>query len=425
SYDDNTNGTGLYIYNLKDGPISDIKPNIINITNASPVYTPLFLNFPPGFPKERSDQLWMMGALHEHAIAEANLDEEHWSGQIINDNEFKFDNSLIPMPDFKNFPQSGFTVNIVNNSNNSTLHVIGGLIYSKKRKNELMTNYHFKYDFNTSKWSDLSNHTKSILQPVAYHRVIQADDSLVLLSGLSQNYTKNGNFTETLPSNNATYIRISDIYKFDLTTEKWSLVNAKLNLDPDIYERGLADGLSLDIYEGKLLSYMSLKDFQNLDYVPKLGTLDFRAKNWEWTWIDVKNDGGLSNQRQYSKKIYSIDLKTNKLIGSVNISGKIVQPTGSGLPKWAIIFISIVCVLVFILILVGLWFYFRYKKLAKPNENNNQKVQTVWAISEVEMNRNIRISSTLNIGANAISLGQGDTTLNNETAIEYDYFQHE
>ncbi|KXN67058.1 hypothetical protein CONCODRAFT_10952, partial [Conidiobolus coronatus NRRL 28638] len=63
--DEHVLGSGLYVYTLKDGPISDIKPNIINITNADLTYTPLFLNLPPGLPNERSDQLWMLSGLHE------------------------------------------------------------------------------------------------------------------------------------------------------------------------------------------------------------------------------------------------------------------------------------------------------------------------------------------------------------------------
>jgi hypothetical protein len=288
-------GSGLYIYNLKDGPISDIKPNVINMTNTDPSYTPMFLNLPPSLPKERLDQLWMLGALHDLVIDQGDLDEEHWTAQIVNDNELKFDGGLIPKPDYKNFPQSAFTATIANNTNSYELHIIGGLKYIKEKNNTIITNYHFRYEFNSGKWKDLSDKSRSKLPPVAYHKVVQADNSLILLSGLSQNYTKNGNFTETVPLNNATFIRISDIYKFDLSTQEWNEVNAKLNLDADIYERGLAVEPSLDIYDGKLLSYMSLKDFTISDYVPKLATLDFRAKEWEWKWIELKNDGGTDN----------------------------------------------------------------------------------------------------------------------------------
>jgi hypothetical protein len=288
-------GSGLYIYNLKDGPISDTKPKVINMTNAGPAYTPIFLDLPPNLPKERSDQLWMLGAVHDLVIEESVLDEEYWTAQIVNDNDLKFDGGLIPKPDYENFPQSAFTATIANDANEYELHIIGGLKYIKENNSTIITNYHFKYEFNSGKWKDLSDKSRSKLPPVAYHKVVQADGSLILLGGLSQNYTKNGNFIETVPSNDATFIGISDIYKFDLSSEKWTAVNAKINLDADIYKRGLAVEPSLDIYDGKLLSYMSLNDFTTSDFVPKLATLDFRAKDWEWKWIELKNDGGTDN----------------------------------------------------------------------------------------------------------------------------------
>ncbi|KXN67064.1 hypothetical protein CONCODRAFT_10958 [Conidiobolus coronatus NRRL 28638] len=448
SADESVEGSALYVYNMKDGPISDIKPSIVNITNSGPEYTPLFLDLPQNLPKGKSGQLWMMGAVHELAMEEGLLDKEHWTGQIVNDNELRFDSSLIPMHNFRNFPQSAFTATTVNNNNNYELHIIGGLIHSIEKKEGIITNYHFRYDFNSGKWDNLSDKSKSKLQPVAYHRVVQADNSLILLGGLSQNYTKNGNFTETVPSNNATYVRISDVYKFDLTSETWTLVNAKLNLDSELYERGLADGLSLNVYNGKLLSYMALKNYQTVDYSPKLGALDFRAKDWEWTWIDVKNDGGtdnslalvdhqslvindqlilfhgMTNQKAFNK-VYNINLKTNKLQSFVDISGKYGQGTGSSLPTWAIILISVICVVVVILILVALWFYFRYKKQVKPNEKNGQKMQDIWAASDVEASRNKKGNTTVTFGNTASSPGQTNTALSEEAMMGYDYFQHE
>jgi frataxin-like iron-binding protein CyaY len=303
SVDENVRGSGLYIYTLKDGPISDIRPKLVNITNVDTNYTPLFLNLPPDLPNERSEQLWMMSALHESVIKNQDVDEEHWTVQILNDNELKFDSSFISKPDYKNFPESGFTTTIVNNDNNPTLHVIGGLIYSKELKTELITNYHFKYEFKTDKWIDLSKSTKSILPPVTYHKVVQADDSLILVTGYSQDYAKNGNFTDILPSENSTQISISEMYKFDLSTEKWTTEKVKLNLDAGIYKQGLARGLSLDIYNGKPISYMSLYDFWNGEYKPMLAILDYKAK--EWKWIDVKNEADTLN---------SLDLKYHSTI---------------------------------------------------------------------------------------------------------------
>jgi hypothetical protein len=293
-YNKNDYSTNLFIYTLKDSLISDIKPNIVNITNANYTYTPQFLNLPSGLPNGRSDQLWMMGGLREERISSNHINEESWTSQILNDKELKFDSSFISKPSYKNFPETGFSITIVNNNNNTVLYVIGGLLYSKELDNDLITNYQFKYDFNTGTWSDLSNRTKSILKPVAYHKVIQADNSLILISGITSNYTKNGNFTNTVPPDGLTRLAISDIYKFDLTTEVWSSVNAKLNLE-EKYEEGKALGLSLDIYKEKIISYMSIYNNESKKNDPKLATLDYKAKDWEWTWLDVTTDTGLDN----------------------------------------------------------------------------------------------------------------------------------
>jgi hypothetical protein len=290
----------LYVYALKDGKTSDIKPDIVNITNTIDDYNPQFLNLPPGLPNGRSDQLWMMGALYEDYIQNKDHLENIWTGQILNDNQLKFDSSFIRRPDFKNFPTSAFSITTVNNNNNPVLYVIGGLIYSEDIKSALITNYIFKYEFKTDTWSDLSDSTKSVLQPVAYHKVIQVDSSLILVGGATQYYATNGNFTHTVPSDNSTLLSISDIYKFDLSTEKWSLVNVKLNFNEEPYEKLFSKGLSLDIYDGKLLSYMTVVDSSNEINDPKLATLDYKANSWEWTWIDVKSDTGIDN----SLKLY-------------------------------------------------------------------------------------------------------------------------
>ncbi|KXN67061.1 hypothetical protein CONCODRAFT_10955 [Conidiobolus coronatus NRRL 28638] len=71
-------------------------------------------------------------------------------------------------------------------------------------------------------------------------------------------------------------------------------------------------------------------------YDPKLGSSNQRAKN----------------------QIYCIDLKTNNLVGTVNISGSNGKSTDPGLPKWAVILIS---------------------KQVKSNQNDNQKMEDVWA----------------------------------------------
>ncbi|KXN67057.1 hypothetical protein CONCODRAFT_10951, partial [Conidiobolus coronatus NRRL 28638] len=247
---------------------------------------------------------------------------------------------------------------------------------------------------------------------------------------------------------NSTQTRISDIYKFDLSTEKWGLEKVKLNLDADKFEGGQAGGLSLDIYNEKLISYMTLMDMKTEQFIPKLATLDYKAKEWEWTWLDINNDDGTDNSlilvdqhtivindqllmfhgysnQKASKKTYVLDLKTNKLQGFVNISGKYGQETASSLPTWAIILITVICVLVFIFILAGLWFYLRYKKRVKPGENGDQKMQDIWAASDVEVKGNIKGNTTLTFGNTVTSTGQAGTALNEDSMMNYDCFKHE
>jgi uncharacterized membrane protein len=132
---------------------------------------------------------------------------------------------------------------------------------------------------------------------------------------------------------------------------------------------------------------------------------------------------GVTNQK-VANKMYNINLKTNRLQNFVNISGKYDQGTGSKLPTWAIILISVICVVVVILILVALWFYFRYKKNAKPNEKN-QKMQDVWAASDVEASRGKKGNATLTFGNTVSSSGQTNTELSEQAMMDYDYFKHE
>ncbi|KXN67060.1 hypothetical protein CONCODRAFT_10954 [Conidiobolus coronatus NRRL 28638] len=156
----------LYVYTLKDGPISEIKPNIVNITNANYTYNPQFLDLPSGLPNGRSDQPWMVGALSETDIEYQDIDEEHCTYQVVNDNELKFGSGFIRKPDFKNFPENQFTLAIFNSDNNPILYVICGLSYSKELKDRYVSNYQFQYEFKTNTWSDLSDLTESILRPV-------------------------------------------------------------------------------------------------------------------------------------------------------------------------------------------------------------------------------------------------------------------
>ncbi|KXN67059.1 hypothetical protein CONCODRAFT_10953 [Conidiobolus coronatus NRRL 28638] len=131
--------------------------------------------------------------------------------------------------------------------------------------------------------------------------------------------------------------------------------------------------------------------------------------------------------------MYAVDLKENKLVGSVNISGKSVQSdnsendrqsTDTGFPTWAKILISVVSVIVFIIILIGLWFYFRYKKYVNSNDKSKLKMQEVWAASGAEASGNSR-EAALNLGNRNITDGKTPTIFNDEAMVGYGFFQHD
>lgn len=123
--------------------------------------------------------------------------------------------------------------------------------------------------------------------------------------------------------------------------------------------------------------------------------------------------------------MYSIDLKTNSLIGTVNVSGKNGKSTNSVLPTWAIILISVICVVIFILILFALWFYLRYKKQVKSNEKNNQKMQEVWAASDVGAIGNKNGNAVLTFGNIPSSVDQTNSSASEQEMLKYDYFKYE
>ncbi|KXN64684.1 hypothetical protein CONCODRAFT_14119 [Conidiobolus coronatus NRRL 28638] len=383
--------SGLTIYNLSDGPISDIQTQLVNFTNSNPVYTPQFLQLPQGLPNGRSNETWMIGGIVDDKLKDNNLIKENWTCEILNDNKLKFHDDFIPMPQFRNFPKSGFSQTIVNSNNGPELYIVGGLVYVKELDKELITNYFYKYEFNTGKWVDLSKATKSILQPRAYHKVIEVDNSLLLFGGIQNDEAIKENFEHTTPTDdNTDYGGITTIFKFDLKDQKWSTVNAKLNKDPNIYKTGQVSGSVFNIYNGKIISYISLYNYDRREFEPQIGILNYNT--WEWEWHNVKNEAGtdnnlilsyyqtliindqlilihgMSNQRQV-KKLYVINLETYKFQGFLNISGEDSKSESSGLPSWAVT-ISV----------LGIWFCLRFKKQVKVDDaNSEQAIQEVWA----------------------------------------------
>jgi hypothetical protein len=293
-YDVDLDWAGLTIYNLKDGLISDIETRLINLTNTNSAYTPQFLQLPETLPDKRSDELWMIGGISDQVLRNNTISKDNWSCEIVNDSELEFNDDFIPMPPFDNFPKSGFSQTIVNNNNNPELYIIGGLVYSKELNTTLITNYFFKYEFSTRRWSDLSETTKSILQPRALHRVVEVNNSLILIGGIQNNKTLDAKFEHTLPSNNETTTSdINTIYKFDLTYQKWTNVETKLNKDSNIYRNGTAVGSSFDVYKGKIISYTALANYEGEYFEPQIGILDYNT--WEWEWHDVKTEVGTDN----------------------------------------------------------------------------------------------------------------------------------
>jgi hypothetical protein len=303
--------SGLTIYDLKDGPMSEIKPQLVNITNSNPIYTPQFLQFPDSLANWRSHEIWMTGGISVPKLEDNTISKENWSCEIINDSELKFHDDFIPMPPFENFPNSGFSQTIVNGDNGLELYIIGGLVYSKELDKELITNYFYKYEFNTGKWVDLNKATESILQPRAFHKVIKVDNSLLLIGGIQNNKNLKKKFEHTVPVNDETdESDINIIFKFDLIEQKWSIVEAKLNKDPSVYKSVKATGAAYELYRGKIISYVILYNYVENKYEPQIGILDYN--NWEWQWHDVKTEIGIGNSLLLS--YYQTLIISNQLI---------------------------------------------------------------------------------------------------------------
>jgi hypothetical protein len=286
--------SGLSIYNLRSGPISDIQPQSVNFTNSNPIYTPQFLHLPQGLPDGRSNEIWMIGGFAKDELKDINLTKENWSCEILDNNELKFHDDFIPMPLFENFPKSGFSQTIVNSDKGPELYIIGGLLYFEELNTSLITNYFFKYEFNTREWNDLSGTTKSILEPRAFHRVIEANSSLLLFGGIRNNKSKYENYKNSVPIKNASdFDDFATVFKFDLKEQKWSTVNTKLNKDPNIYRNGATIGSSFNVYKERIISYSNLYNSEGKYYEPQIGILDYNT--WDWEWHDVKNESGIDN----------------------------------------------------------------------------------------------------------------------------------
>jgi hypothetical protein len=281
------------IYSLKDGPISQIKNSEVNITNVPAGYMPQFLNFNQGIQSVESNEIWLLEGYTPESVTNSKLDESKWMAQFVNDNQLNFGSSFIKTPNYTYFPKGGYSQNIVNINNKPVMYIVGGYTFSDKLTSRIITSCVFKYDFNSNSWSDLSESSKSILPPMAIHRSVQVNNTLLIFNGVSPNTTDSKypqifNSKEFVKDNS-----IDKMYKFDLLTEKWTAVNIKTNLDSETYGNGSMLGASYDYYNGSIISYGALEYLNSNDTDPSFGTLDLTKM--EWRWNQIKTDAGLDN----------------------------------------------------------------------------------------------------------------------------------
>lgn len=288
----------LSVYNLKDGPVSQIRSTIVNITNAPDGYMPQFLNFGQSFQNELSNDIWMMGGYYVSYVTDNKLDGSKWIAKVLNDKELSFGSNSIKSPNYTNFPKGGFSQNIVNINNSPAMYVIGGYTYSNNSNSVIMTNCVFKYDFNSNSWSDLSESSKSILPPIATHNAVQVNNTLLIINGASPE-AKNTNYPQTYSIDKPIKLNpINKIYKLDLSTEKWDVIHIKTNLESSQYGDGNMPGASYNSYNNTIITYGIVNNINSDLGDPHFGTLDLIS--FEWRWNQIKADSGLDNSLSLS-----------------------------------------------------------------------------------------------------------------------------
>jgi cbb3-type cytochrome oxidase subunit 3 len=133
---------------------------------------------------------------------------------------------------------------------------------------------------------------------------------------------------------------------------------------------------------------------------------------------------GLSNQN-YSKRLYSIDLKKFELQSFINISGEYNKDSSSRFPVWAIVVTVLGCALFVILLIATIWFYLRYKKRVKANDKSKHKMQDVWATASHENDFIKSGSAVLTVSRKGSTRFLMDSTLFENSIVNYECFQHE
>jgi hypothetical protein len=284
------NISNMYIYNLKDGPITEINKTVVNVTDTLFGYTPQFLNFAQDLKSELSSELWLIEDHLASNVTDNKLDGSKWMARFSNDNKLEFSPSFIKLPNYPNFPKGGFSQNVININSKPVMYVIGGYLFSSELNSTVLTSCVFKYDFNTNSWTDLSESSNSILPPVANHKSIQINNTLFILNGISPN-TTNTNYPKIYSTTKSTKVNtINKMYKFDLLSEKWTVIPLKTNLDTDTYGDGVMYGASYDYYNGNIITYGSVKAINTVRSDSHFGTLDLT--NYEWRWDPIKLEYG-------------------------------------------------------------------------------------------------------------------------------------
>jgi hypothetical protein len=286
------NTTDLYIYYLKDGPIAEINKTVVNIGEAPYGYIPKFLNFAQDLNGTYSD-FWMIESYLALNVTDRKLNRSQWMARIVDDKKLELGSSIISLPNYLNFPKGGFSQNIVNINNEPVMYVIGGYTFSRELNSTVLTNCVFKYVFNTGNWTDLSERSNSILPPIANHKSLQVDNNLFILNGVSPNIA-NATYPKIYSTKKSMkFNTINKMYKFDLLSEKWTVIPLKTNLDAVTYGDGLIFGASYDYYDGNIITYGSVEFINTRKPDPHFGTLSLTS--YEWQWIPIKSEYSFNN----------------------------------------------------------------------------------------------------------------------------------
>ncbi|KXN64907.1 hypothetical protein CONCODRAFT_80899 [Conidiobolus coronatus NRRL 28638] len=415
----------MIVYTLKDGPVSEIDKTIVNITDAPSGYMPQLLDLKGNLENGVSNEVWMIESYLSSTVATKKFDNSKWMAQFIDDKQLNFGSSFIKPPNFTYFPKGGYSQNFVNINNDPALYVIGGFTFLKDINLRVLTSCVFKYEFNSKKWIDLSEESKSILPPIAIHRAVHVDNALYIFNGVIAN-TSDTNYPQTSAKLLTNKINtINKTYKYDLLTRKWTAISIKTNLDPAVYEEGNMFGASYDYYDGSIISYGSVFSNNEIDNGPRLGTLDLTS--YEWRWDQIKTESGLDNtlninfhqtlvlQDQlvlflgYSTQKsnygpYVINLKDLMLKSNLDYSGK--SNDSYDTPVYIKVIIGLGAAIGCILLIVVIIFYIRYRKRKTSAINNKQEIKALWAVPEDEKQKYITEGGIVNV--NQVDSNQTD-----------------